>query len=134
MSKKNTAKVLIGGKVITLTGYENEEYFQRIAAYINRKMADLEQLEGYHHLTVDMKNTLLSLNIADDYFKAKKQVEQFEMDMEQKENELYDIKHDLVNTQIKKEELDQTIQKYKEEISNLQKNIIQLETKAQTQK
>ena len=38
MAVKNTAKVIIGGKIITLGGYESEEYFQKVASYINKKM------------------------------------------------------------------------------------------------
>ena len=37
MSAKNTTQVLIGGKIITLSGYESEEYLQKVAAYINHK-------------------------------------------------------------------------------------------------
>ena len=29
MAVKNTAQVVIGGKIITLGGYESEEYFQK---------------------------------------------------------------------------------------------------------
>ena len=32
MSAKNTTKVLIGGKIVTLCGYESEEYLQKGAA------------------------------------------------------------------------------------------------------
>ena len=35
MAVKNTAQVVIGGKIITLGGYESEEYFQKVASYIN---------------------------------------------------------------------------------------------------
>ena len=31
MAVKNTAQVVIGGKIITLGGYESEEYFQKVA-------------------------------------------------------------------------------------------------------
>ena len=41
MAVKNTAKVIIGGKIITLGGYESEEYFQKVASYINKKMDEL---------------------------------------------------------------------------------------------
>ena len=37
MAVKNTAQVVIGGKIITLGGYESEEYFQKVASYINNK-------------------------------------------------------------------------------------------------
>ena len=33
MASKNTVKVLIDGKIITLSGYESEEYLQRVASY-----------------------------------------------------------------------------------------------------
>ena len=45
MAVKNTAKVIIGGKIITLGGYESEEYFQKVASYINNKIAELSEDE-----------------------------------------------------------------------------------------
>lgn len=134
MSEKNTAEVIIAGKVITLSGYESEEYFQRIATYINHKITELEGMKGYNHLTPDMKNTLLNINIADDYFKTKKQVEQLEADTEQKEKDLYDIKHDLVTAQIKKEESENKVAALNKELLELQKKVIQLETRLTSQK
>ena len=47
MAVKNTAKVIIGGKIITLGGYESEEYFQKVASYINKKMDELSGMPGY---------------------------------------------------------------------------------------
>ena len=44
MAVKNTTQVLIGGKIITLSGYESEEYLQKVASYINNKIAELSQL------------------------------------------------------------------------------------------
>ena len=38
MAVKNTAQVVIDGKIITLGGYESEEYFQKVAAYMNNKI------------------------------------------------------------------------------------------------
>ena len=46
MAVKNTAKVIIGGKIITLGGYESEEYFQKVASYINKKMDELSAMPG----------------------------------------------------------------------------------------
>lgn len=60
-------------------------------------------MEELRHLSGDMKATLLQLNIADDYFKAKTQVEKLEREIEQKEKEIYDLKHDLISNQIKAE-------------------------------
>ena len=35
MSAKKNTEVLIGGKKYTISGYEEEEYLQRVATYIN---------------------------------------------------------------------------------------------------
>lgn len=75
MSSKNKTEVLIAGKIFTLSGYESEEYLQKVATYINNKIAEFKKLDGYNHQTKENKSILLELNIADDYFKAKKQVE-----------------------------------------------------------
>ena len=103
MSAKTSAEVVIDGKVYTLRGYEGEEYLQKVAAYINNKIIEFDAIEDYRHLPLNMKNTLIQLNIADDYFKAKDQVTKLENDLEQKEKEIYDLKHDLISNQVKTE-------------------------------
>ena len=66
MATKNTAQVLIGGKIITLSGYESKEYLQKVASYMNNKLAELSELPGYSRQPMETKHTLLSLNIADE--------------------------------------------------------------------
>ena len=73
-------------------------------------------------------HTLLSLNIADDYFKAKHQAEVFEEDSQLKDKEMYDLKHDLIEAQIEvenlkkeKEELEQQVKKLEQDMENLLK-------------
>ena len=91
MAVKNTTQVLIDGKIITLSGYESPEYLQKVASYINQKIGELSQLQGYNRLSVDTKHTLISLNVADDYFKAREQAEMLEEDMEAKDAESYEL-------------------------------------------
>lgn len=109
MSEKTSAEVIIGGKVYTLSGYEGEEYLQRVASYINNKVNEFDSMEAFRRFPGDMKATLIQLNIADDYFKAKSQVEKLEKEIEQKDKEIYDLKHDLISNQIKTENDEQTI-------------------------
>ena len=109
MAVKNTAQVVIGGKIITLGGYESEEYFQKVASYINNKMSELSEMPGYTRQPVETKHTLLSLNVTDDYFKAKAQVEKLEQDIEMKDREIYNLKHDLISNQIKTESDEKTL-------------------------
>ena len=103
MAVKNTAQVVIDGKIITLGGYESEEYFQKVAAYMNNKISELSQMPGYSRQAMETKHTLLSLNITDDYFKAKAQAEKLEREIEAKEKEIYNLKHDLIAEQIQSE-------------------------------
>lgn len=109
MSAKKSAEVVIGGKLYTLSGYEEEEYLQKVAGYINNKITEFNAVEGFKRLPQDMKATLIELNIADDYFKVREQVEKYEADMEQKEKELYDLKHDLISDQVRFDALQETI-------------------------
>ena len=65
-TSKNHTQVLIGGKVFTLSGYESEEYLQRVSSYINHKMTECASMDGYRRQTAEMRSILLALNIADD--------------------------------------------------------------------
>lgn len=128
MSSKNKTEVLIDGKIYTLSGYESEEYLQRVATYINNKLAELKKLDGYARLSQELKSILLELNVADDYFKAKNQVEMVEEELEQKDQELYDLKHELISTQIKLEDAAKELKALKEQATEYQKQIVKLET------
>ena len=128
MANKTDAEVLIGGKVYTICGYESEEYIQKVASYINNKLNEYNNMDGFRRAPMDMQNVLIQINLADDYFKLKKQVASMEEDMEAKEKELYDVKHELVTTQIKMENLDKNLKSVKEELSEKDKKIVQLET------
>ena len=85
MSLKTDIQVLIGGKVYTLSGYESEEYLQKIALYINNKMDEMNSMPNYMRLNSDMQKILLEMNMADDYYKAKHQIEVLESDIEEKD-------------------------------------------------
>ena len=127
MSAKTSAEVVIDGKVYTLSGYEGEEYLQKVAAYINNKINEFDAIDSTRHLPGNMKSTLIQLNIADDYFKAKAQVEKLERDLEMKERELYDLKHDLISNQIRSDSADERIKELEIENKELLLNKARLE-------
>ena len=58
MPAKNTTQVLIAGKIVTLSGYESEEYLQKVAAYLNGKIAELSELPGYNRQPMETKHTM----------------------------------------------------------------------------
>lgn len=103
MSAKIDTEVSIGGKTFTLSGYESEEYLQEVASYINQKLEDFRRIDSFKKQPLEMQNVLIELNIADDFFQEKKKCAKISKEMKEKENELYDLKHELVATQIKLE-------------------------------
>ncbi|MFR8547601.1 MAG: cell division protein ZapA, partial [Lachnospiraceae bacterium] len=110
MSAKNKTQVIIAGKIYTLSGYESEEYLQRVASYLNGKISEFKNMEGYSRLSPDLKSIMLDLNMADDYFKMKKKIEELEQELIAKEREIYDFKHDLITAQIRLENAQKDVQ------------------------
>jgi len=134
MASKTDTEVIIGGKVFTLSGYESEEYLQKVASYINNKIAEYNKIDGFKRQPIDTQNVLLQLNIADDYFKSKKQIELMEEQMAEKEKELYDLKHELIATQIKLENTEKNGKSLQAKLDESSKKIIQLETQVKGNK
>ena len=128
MSVKTDTEVIIGGKGFTLSGYESEEYLQKVASYINNKMTEYGKVESFRRQPLDTQSVLLQLNIADDYFKAKKQIVILEEEIQTKEKELYNLKHELIASQIKLENSEKNIKSLQHELNESSKKIIRLET------
>ncbi|MEZ3428556.1 MAG: cell division protein ZapA [Lachnospiraceae bacterium] len=128
MSSKTDTEVIIGGKIFTLSGYESEEYLQRVASYINNKLEEYSKIESFKRQPLDTQAVLMQLNIADDYFKSKKQISLLEEELQAKEKELYDLKHELIASQIKLENTEKRAKELQIEINENAKRIVRLET------
>lgn len=128
MSVKTDTEVIIGGKVFTLSGYESEEYLQKVASYINNKMTEYNKVDSFRRQPLDTQNVLLQLNIADDYFKAKKQISLLEEEIQGKEKELYNLKHELIAAQIKLENTEKNVKNLQNEVNESSRKIVRLET------
>lgn len=134
MTSKTDTEVIIGGKIFTLSGYESEEYLQRVASYINSKIDEYSKLDGFRRQPLDTQNVLLQLNIADDYFKAKRQITMLEEEIQAKEKELYDLKHELIAAQIKLENTEKNVKEMQLELNEDAKKIVRLETELKEHK
>ncbi len=128
MSSKTDTEVIIGGKVLTLSGYESEEYLQKVASYINNKLNEYNKVDSFRRQPMDKQSVLLQLNIADDYFKAKKQITILEEELQTKEKELYDLKHELISAQIKLETSEEQVKTLQQDINESAKKVVRLET------
>ncbi len=128
MSSKTDAEVIIGGKIYTLCGYESEEYLQKIASYLNNKAEEYSSVDSFRKQSADARSVLMQLNIADDYFKAKKQIEILEEELRIKEKELYDLKHELISSQMKLEKTEKMTKELQDRGYEDAKRIVRLET------
>ena len=100
MASKNTVKVLIDGKIITLSGYESEEYLQRVASYLNNKLTELGSLPGYNRQPPDTRSTLLALK--HDLIAAQIQIDKMKQEMEQlqKDKSELSLQVEKLNTEL----------------------------------
>lgn len=134
MSSKNKTQVIIAGKIYTLSGYESEEYLQRVAAYLNGKISEFRNVDGYQRLSPDMKSILLNLNTADDYFKTKNKIEELEQSLSEKDRDIYELRHELITAQIRLENAEKQIQELEDRNAELQKENIQIEARLKSAK
>ena len=127
MEKKNDIPVVINGRIYNLSGYEDTDYLQEIANYMNSKIAECKASDGFRRMSPEFQNILLALNIADDYFKVKNQTGQLAAADDEKEKQIYDLRHEVIETQIKLESANRLVEEYKEQVNALSRKLIQLE-------
>ena len=87
MEKSNT-QVVIGGKIFNMSGNENEEYMQKIAAYLNRKIGAVDAESQGKRVPQDMRNLLIQINIADELMKEREIASSMEADLKALQEEL----------------------------------------------
>lgn len=126
--KRNGTEVLIGGKVYSLAGAD-ASYLQKVSGYLNSKILEVKSAQGYRSLDADYRELLLNLNIADDFFKAESEKEEYRKKAEELEKELYAVRHDIVSTKLKlenslkqQEVLEARVDEWKDKYSSLAGN------------
>ncbi|HHV10310.1 MAG TPA: cell division protein ZapA [Clostridiales bacterium] len=128
MNQYHDIEVIINNKRYTLSGYESEEYLHKIASYINGKHTEFRNKDAYKFLDSDLKNILMQINIADDYYKMKDRLQELEKEDEQKSNEIFDLKHELVAAQEKLSSTQKEVEELKKELYETQRKMVRLET------
>ncbi len=127
MAEKKVIKVLIGGKVMTMSGYESEEYMQRVASYINSKIEEYEKTDTFRKSSSDIKHRMLELNFADNYFKEKMHVEELEQNLKEKLDQLDNSKHECAIRGVMIDDLKKDIENLKKEQHENEKTILKLQ-------
>ncbi|NLK98750.1 cell division protein ZapA [Defluviitalea saccharophila] len=115
MGEKNKIEVIIGGRVYTLVGEESQEYIQRVALYIDRKMSEVRKADSSRKLSTSMIAILTSINVADDLFKMKEALKDAAAEIESLQKQL--------------DEKDKQIEVYQNELGNMQQENLALKDK-----
>ena len=56
MADKNDIPVVINGRIYNLSGYENTDYLQEVANYMNSKIAECKASDGFRRLNAEYQN------------------------------------------------------------------------------
>ncbi len=102
MEERSELSVVIDGKVYRLSG-GSDIYLQKLASYVDGKIRELKKQPGYNKLSTEYRDILLALNITEELFKLRDEIE------------VFDAANKLVAD-------------YKAKVNELQKQIIGLET------
>lgn len=117
MKEARPVKVVIDGEVYELASDENPEYVQSVATYIDGKIKEIYRKRNNIYINTKLKSLFIALNIADDLFKERKNVETIK-----KENK--ELNESLVDYMDENAKLIQENTMLKEKISLLEKEMI----------
>jgi cell division protein ZapA len=112
--EKSKVAVEIMGHQYTMVGEEPEEYLHSIAVHVDKKMKELNKKSSI--MNNAMLAVLTALNIADDYFKLKRELEIALKEANKPEKELEDARYRM-------RKAGEEIAGYKAEINNLKQQL-----------
>jgi cell division protein ZapA len=94
---------------------------------VSSRLAELNADRDFRKLPSETRVNMVYLNLADDYFKAKKIADSLQEDIDQKDKEIYDLKHELITDQIQLDTRQKELKDLKAELAKCQKQIARLE-------
>lgn len=92
MAVKNKVEVRIAGKDYTLVGAESDEYIQKIALYIDKKMNEI--IRSNNRLSTSMAAVLAAINVADDFFKIYEIESRLKIELKRAQEELEELRQE----------------------------------------
>lgn len=128
MEGKSELSVVIDGKVYRLSG-GSDTYLQKLASYVDGKIRELKKQPGYSKLSLEYRDILLALNIAEEVSRLQDEIQECNEGSREKEQEIYDLKQEIVDKKLQIDAANKLVEDYKTKVNELQKRIIGLETK-----
>ncbi len=129
MKQRNDIEVLIDGRKYTICGFESDEYLQQVAGYINRKFTEFKKKDYYSRLDLDLRNVLLAINIADDYFKTRKKMQEYKGEVENRDKLILDMKHEIIQLKDKLKKTENKADELEASLEAAEKKLIELDTR-----
>ena len=83
--QKIRTTVRIAGKEYTIASYDTEEYVNRVASYVDRKMSELSQVS---HLPTAQLAVLTAVNATDDMMKSRAEIRRLRRELDELRSEL----------------------------------------------
>ena len=127
MEGKRELSVVIDGKVYRLSG-GSDSYLQKLASYVDGKISELKTQAGNNKLSTEYRDILLALTIAEEVFKLKDEIEVNNQDSRDREQDLYELKQEVVDKKLQIDTANKLVEDYKTKVNELQKRMIGLET------
>ena len=78
--EKIRTTVRIAGKDYTIASYDSEEYVNRVAAWVNRRM---DELGAATHLPAAQLAVLTAVNAADDMMKSRDEIRRLQAELDE---------------------------------------------------
>ncbi len=128
MEKSVQCEFVIDGKQYILSAGGDIENLNRVVAYINKKLAEVKKQKNFLSLDNEKRKLALELNIAEDYMRLKDEVTNAESDKNDKNNEIFELKHEILDLKDQLATAKKEISDLKKENFDAQKDIVRLET------
>ena len=113
---KTTIRLL--GNDYDITSNDSEEYIHRVAFYVDKKLTEISSRNT--RLSTNMAAVLASVNIADEFFKFRDEMEAVSAENEKITEKMSEVKHECDVLKRDNEILRQEIQRLKIEIAKLE--------------
>lgn len=123
MPQINRVQVVIDGEVFELSSPESPEHIQNVARYIDRKIKEIYSFKSEAAINARLRTLFISLNIADDLFKEKREKNDLYETIVRIENDLDGYKNEIATLTEEREALKLKIEALEKEVIEAENNL-----------
>ncbi|MCR5201682.1 MAG: hypothetical protein K6D02_01125 [Lachnospiraceae bacterium] len=95
MSDNKEVRVYIDGHQYILISSKSDEYVHKLASYIDSKIQDYGRNKEFFKLDEDKRNVLVNINIADDYYSARDELDEIKETKRKLQEDFFDLKNKI---------------------------------------